>query len=218
VVDTPASLPLLPSPGEFLDCPTEHSSWLSSSGKRLLDAGAAVILAILTLPLLAVAAVAVVVTSGRPVLYRQVRAGRDRKPFVVLKVRTMRRDAEAATGPVLAAAADPRVTRVGRLLRRTRIDELPQLYNVIRGEMSMVGPRPERPEFVQRFIREVPGYGDRFAALPGLTGPAQVFEPYDAGPASKIAHDLDYCRKASLAYDLRIMWLTVLTVLSAGGR
>jgi lipopolysaccharide/colanic/teichoic acid biosynthesis glycosyltransferase len=129
----------------------------------------------------------------------------------------MRRDAERLTGPVLAIQGDPRVTRVGRLLRRARIDEIPQLLNVLRGEMSLVGPRPERPAFVREFMREIAGYAGRYTVLPGLTGPAQVAESYHATPAVKLTHDLDYRARASLGYDLRVLLATVGVVLRCHG-
>jgi lipopolysaccharide/colanic/teichoic acid biosynthesis glycosyltransferase len=160
----------------------------------------------------------VLVTSGPPVFYSQTRLGRSFRPFVVYKVRTMRRDAEVGTGPVLAAQNDDRVTGAGRVLRRTRLDEVPQLINVLRGEMSLVGPRPERPVFVRQFMREIPGYGRRFGVKPGLTGPAQVAESYHATAREKLVHDLDYRERASLGYDLRVLWQTVFVVLRASGR
>jgi lipopolysaccharide/colanic/teichoic acid biosynthesis glycosyltransferase len=130
----------------------------------------------------------------------------------------MRVDAERSTGPVLAALGDPRITPLGRMLRRTRIDELPQLWNVLRGEMSLVGPRPERPVFVRQFMHEIPGYAERFAVLPGLTGPAQVAESYSATAAEKLRHDVHYRRFADLFYDVKVLLQTVLVMIRANGR
>jgi lipopolysaccharide/colanic/teichoic acid biosynthesis glycosyltransferase len=145
--------------------------------QRFLDVGVAVTLLTVTLPVLAVAALVILATDGRPVLYRQRRVGRFREPFVLYKLRTMRRDAER-TGPAFAAPNDERVLPAGRFLRRWRIDELPQLVNVIKGDMSLVGPRPERPELAQQLEREIPFYAFRYSVRPGLTGWAQVNIPY----------------------------------------
>jgi lipopolysaccharide/colanic/teichoic acid biosynthesis glycosyltransferase len=160
--------------------------------QRFLDVVAASVMLILASPLLAVAAVAVLLTSGRPVLYRQVRLGRFRKPFVLLKLRTMKNGSEPE-GPVFAAENDERVNFVGRLLRRWRIDELPQLVNVLRGEMSLVGPRPERPEVAEELEHEIPFFAFRYSVRPGLTGWAQVNLPYCADTEDhllKLEYDL----------------------------
>ena len=194
------------------------SSWCGSRGKRALDAVGAVVLAAALWPVALCAALAVLVDSGWPVIYSQVRLGRGLRPFVVYKFRTMRRDAERLTGPVLAAVGDPRVTRVGRFLRVTRVDELPQLLNVLRGEMSLVGPRPERPSFVSQFMRTIPGYVGRYEMVPGLTGPAQVAESYHATPEQKLIHDLHYRAHASVWYDFRVLLATVGVVVRCGGR
>jgi len=193
------------------------SPWCHSRAKRTLDVAGACLLSAILLPVVLLTAAAVLVTSGRPVFYSQVRLGRGMRPFTVHKFRTMRRDAERLTGPVLAIQGDPRVTRVGRLLRRARIDEIPQLLNVLRGEMSLVGPRPERPAFVREFMREIAGYAGRYTVLPGLTGPAQVAESYHATPAVKLTHDLDYRARASFGYDLRVLLATVGVVLRCHG-
>lgn len=194
------------------------SPWHGSRGKRVLDLIGASLLLILCAPVMALAAAAVFVDSGRPVLFRQVRLGRNMRAFTVVKFRTMRKDAEEATGPVLASPDDRRVTAVGRFLRRTRLDETPQLYNILRGEMSLVGPRPERPVFVRQFMSEIPGYWGRFAVMPGLTGPAQVAESYHATAQEKLVHDLDYRERACLRTDIEILTRTVLVVLRADGR
>jgi len=145
--------------------------------QRFMDFVAATTLLVLSSPLLAAAALAVLVTSGRPVLYRQTRLGRFRKPLVLLKLRTMRNGSEP-DGPRFAARGDSRVYPLGRFLRRWRIDELPQLVNVLRGEMSLVGPRPERPELAQELEREIPFFAFRYSVRPGLSGWAQVNLPY----------------------------------------
>lgn len=150
---------------------------------RIVDIVLASLILVLSLPLFLLAAFLVLLTDGSPVLYRQVRVGQFGRNFTMLKLRTMRRDAEAS-GPVFSQQGDPRTLKVGRVLRRFRIDELPQLLNVLKGEMSLVGPRPERPEFVENLTREIPFYAFRTAVPPGITGWAQVNVPYAADLAA----------------------------------
>ena len=130
--------------------------------------------------------------DGRPVLYRQRRLGREGREFHIIKFRTMIRDAERHVGPVWAAVNDSRVTRLGRVLRTTRLDELPQVINVLRGEMSIVGPRPERPEFVQRFVQEMPGFELRMQVLPGIAGLAHVRGDSYTTPGNRLRYDMFY--------------------------
>lgn len=174
-------------------------------------------LLVLGLPLL-LAMLAVRLTSPGPIFYRQVRTGRFGRPFTLLKLRSMRVDAEAE-GPRWAAANDERVTPIGRFLRRYRIDEIPQLINVLRGEMSFVGPRPERPEFIAELAREIPFYQERLMVQPGLTGWAQVRYPYGASVADarrKLEYDLYYMKHMSLFLDLFILMDTIRIVLRGG--
>jgi exopolysaccharide biosynthesis polyprenyl glycosylphosphotransferase len=185
--------------------------------KRAFDVALAAVLLLPALPLLLVAAALVWVTSPGPVLYRQVRVGKDGRPFTMLKLRTMEAEAERTTGPVLAAANDPRITPLGRVLRATRLDELPQLWNVLRGDMSFVGPRPERPEFVTRFAREIDGYTERFTVRPGVTGYAQVGGEYHTSAATKLKYDLAYIYNRTLWLDLRILSETVKVMLTRRG-
>jgi lipopolysaccharide/colanic/teichoic acid biosynthesis glycosyltransferase len=145
------------------------------------------------------------------VLYRQTRVGRDGRLFTLVKFRTMVRDAETA-GAVLASAADPRVVRGLGWMRSTRADELPQLWNVLRGEMSLVGPRPERPEFTAELSRRIPGYERRHELAPGLTGLAQVNGRYDTDAAFKLGHDLQYLVNWSPVLDVQILLRTVWVV------
>ncbi|RJX34461.1 MAG: undecaprenyl-phosphate glucose phosphotransferase [Desulfarculus sp.] len=177
--------------------------------KRIMDvAGAALGLAVLS-PLLVVIALAVKLSSPGPVLYRQPRMGLDGRVFDMLKFRTMRPDAEAQTGPVWASADDPRRTRLGAVLRRASLDELPQLANVLRGEMSLVGPRPERPELITEFRRRVPGYMLRHMMKAGITGWAQINGwRGNTDLTKRIEHDLYYIENWSLGLDLKIMLLT----------
>jgi len=185
--------------------------------KRSLDLLAGSLLLLLALPLVALVALAVRFTSPGPVFYRQTRVGRDRKPFTLVKFRTMRPDAEAESGEVLAQPGDARLTSIGAFLRGFRLDELPQLFNVLSGSMSLVGPRPERPGFVQTYLRDVPGYAERFSVPPGLTGLAQVNGDYHSSPQNKLRYELAYIANWSLWLDLTILLRTVKIVLTSRG-
>ncbi|HNV04409.1 MAG TPA: undecaprenyl-phosphate glucose phosphotransferase [Vicinamibacterales bacterium] len=183
---------------------------LSAMAKRTLDvACSAILLAVLALPLAAVALI-IRLTSKGPVLYRQERMSLDGSPFTVYKFRSMYDDAEAATGPVWAGDADPRTTPVGRCLRRFDIDELPQLFNVLRGDMSLVGPRPERPYFVEQFKHRFPYYMLRHKVKSGITGWAQVNGwRGNTSIEKRIEFDLYYIENWSLSLDMKILWLTL---------
>ena len=180
--------------------------------KRLMDlllAGAALLL--LSPVLLAVALTAL--SSSGPVIYSQTRTGRGRRTFTIYKVRTMYHDCERLSGPRWSSADDPRVTPVGRLIRRAHLDELPQIWNVLRGDMSLVGPRPERPEFVAQLDKALPRYGERLSVAPGLTGLAQINLPPDTDHESvrrKLTLDLTYLEQRCAWLDLRIMAGTAL--------
>lgn len=184
--------------------------------KRMGDlAISAAALAVLA-PLLGAAALAVRWDSPGPALYRQTRVGLRGAPFEIVKFRSMRMDAEASGAPQWAGEADPRITRVGSFLRRTRIDELPQLWNVLKGEMSLVGPRPERPYFVEKLAESIPHYDERHRVKPGLTGWAQINYRYGATEEDarvKLEYDLYYMKNASLALDLLILMKTARVVL-----
>jgi len=190
--------------------------------KRALDITASVLLLLLTLPTLLVAAIAIKLDSKGPILYRQERIGRRGQIFHIAKFRTMRVDAEQMSGPQWASVDDPRVTRVGRFLRRMRIDELPQILNVLRGEMSFVGPRPERPHFVRHLAAEIPFYQERHRVRPGITGWAQINYPYGASiedAREKLSYDLYYIKNFSFLFDLLIILSTAKAVfLDGGGR
>ncbi|HEX7670134.1 MAG TPA: exopolysaccharide biosynthesis polyprenyl glycosylphosphotransferase [Polyangiaceae bacterium] len=183
---------------------------LNSLIKRALDVViAASGLAVLGLPL-ALMGLVVRLTSRGPVLFRQERTGLDGKPFTIVKFRSMYDDAERETGPVWTKPDDPRVTPLGRFLRRSNIDELPQLWNVLRGDMSIVGPRPERPHFVEQFRHKIPSYMLRHKVKAGLTGWAQVNGWRGNTPLEKrIEYDLYYIENWSVRLDLKIMWLTL---------
>ena len=156
---------------------------------------------------------AIRIEDGGPVFYRQTRLGLRGKPFRLVKFRTMVVDAEAATGPVWAGRRDPRITRVGSVLRRLRFDELPQLWSVLRGEMSLVGPRPERPALAERFAREIPGFGRRLRVRPGIVGLAQAAAGYHAAPRRKLRYDNLYIAAMNPWLDLRLLVWCVLATL-----
>jgi lipopolysaccharide/colanic/teichoic acid biosynthesis glycosyltransferase len=179
--------------------------------KVALDAIGALALLILLAPWIALLMALTRLTSRGPAIYRQERVGLHGRQFTIYKIRTMVRDAERGTGPKWSTPDDPRVTPLGRFLRRTHLDELPQLWNIVRGEMSLVGPRPERPELVAPFELAIPRYSDRLLVRPGLTGLAQVQLPPDTDLVSvrrKLACDLYYIQRVSLWLDLRILLST----------
>jgi lipopolysaccharide/colanic/teichoic acid biosynthesis glycosyltransferase len=172
----------------------------------------ALLLLIVTGPVILLSALAIKLTSRGPAFYSQTRLGRRGKPFRIHKVRTMTHNCENTTGATWAQADDPRITPVGRFLRKSHLDELPQLINVLRGEMSIVGPRPERPEFIPKLEKAVPHYCDRLLVRPGVTGLAQVQLPADTDLTSvrrKLAYDLYYIRHISLWLDARLIACTV---------
>ena len=187
--------------------------------KRALDVAAALLVLVPATPLLCAAAAAVKLADGGPVLYRQARVTAGGRVFEILKLRSMRVGAERS-GAVWAASSDARVTRIGRFLRRTRLDELPQLFNVLRGEMSLVGPRPERPEFTRDLAAALPLYNERHLVKAGLTGWAQINYPYGASlddARSKLSYDLHYVKNYSLLFDLLILLQTARVVLWPSG-
>ena len=195
------------------------ASQLDHAMKRSLDIVVSLALLVATAPFLLLAALAVKLQDGGPVLYRQSRVTRDGRAFRIMKLRTMLVDAEKH-GATWAAKGDPRVTAIGRFLRRSRIDELPQLLNVLLGDMALVGPRPERPEFIDRLARELPLYDERHRVKAGLTGWAQVNYPYGASledARSKLSYDLYYVKNFNLMFDLRILAQTLRVVLFPGG-
>jgi sugar transferase (PEP-CTERM system associated) len=188
--------------------------------KHLFDLLASTVLLLLSLPVLLLAVICIYLESGLPVLYRQERIGRGGRAFTLYKLRTMRRDAESSGAPRWAAADDDRITQVGRFLRKTRIDELPQLFNVLKGEMSLVGPRPERPVFVDQLAKQIPFYALRHSAKPGITGWAQVRYAYGASvddAVEKLQHDLYYVKNNSLFLDIMVLIATVEVVLWGRG-
>jgi lipopolysaccharide/colanic/teichoic acid biosynthesis glycosyltransferase len=184
--------------------------------KRCFDIFAAIIALILLSPLFLVVAILIKLDSKGPVFFCQERVGKKGRIFRMYKFRTMVQDAERKTGPVWAKKDDPRLTVVGRVLRKTKIDEFPQFFNIIKGDMSLVGPRPERPCFVKRFAEIVPGYERRHDVIPGCTGLAQLRNGYDSTPGDiyrKLRYDVTYINKMSMAIDFRLLTETFLSVL-----
>ncbi len=175
-----------------------------------------------TAPIMLIIAIVVRLSSPGPALYRQTRVGRDGVSFTLYKFRSMRADAEAASGAVWASKDDPRITRVGKIIRKLRLDELPQLFNVLRGEMSIVGPRPERPEFVKTLSARIPYYRQRHCVRPGITGWAQINYKYGdtmEDTIEKLEYDLFYIKNMSFSMDAYIIFHTVKTmVLSRGAQ
>lgn len=177
--------------------------------KRIFDIAISLIMIIITSPIMLGAALAIKINSKGPILYKQVRVTKGQNEFEIYKFRSMRIDAEELSGPVLAEAEDPRVTGVGKYLRSLRIDELPQLFNVLKGDMSLIGPRPERPFFVEQFQKENPYYYLRHTVRAGITGYAQVYGKYSTGFNHKLRFDLLYIKNYSLIMDIQILFQTV---------
>lgn len=202
----------------FSDGPVK--TLLTETIRRALDVGLSLMGLILSAPVMAVAALSIKVASPGPALFRQARVGKDGKVFMLYKFRSMSVDAEQLTGPVWASEDDPRITRVGRLLRKIRLDETPQMFNVLRGDMSFIGPRPERPVFVNQLKEEIPYYVLRFAVKPGITGWAQVKYPYGStveDALEKLQYDLYYIKNTSIFLDLLILLRSIQVVLFGRG-
>lgn len=210
-----------------------HPSWLvfgdgfeqgilRTSVKRAFDLVASIVLLVATFPVMLVTAIGILIEDGAPILYRQERTGKGGRAFMVLKFRSMRNDAEKEGQPQWAATNDPRTTRAGRFIRKLRIDELPQIFNVLKGEMSFVGPRPERPYFVDQLTAKIPYYNTRHSIKPGITGWAQVRYQYGASvedAIEKLQYDLYYVKNNSLFLDIIILIDTIQVVLlGKGGR
>lgn len=185
--------------------------------KRCFDIAFSITGLIATLPVLVLAAAAIKLTSRGPSFFCQERVGRHGRVFRIYKLRTMVLNAERLTGPVLAQEYDERITAVGQLLRRTRLDEIPQFWNVLRGDMSVVGPRPERPEFADEFARRIPGYRQRLKVRPGITGLAQVYGDYLTSVYHKLRYDWIYINRMSIWQEARILLRTVGVVFGRSG-
>ena len=190
--------------------------------RRIIDLTGAIVLLTLLIPLFIIVAIAIKLESSGPIFYSQKRYGKNGRIFAVYKFRSMVQDAEKGSGPVWAQRKDPRVTKVGRFMRKTRIDELPQLMNILKGDMSFIGPRPERPFFAESFKKQIPFYMNRLQIKPGVTGLAQVTVGYDEtiqDVKEKIKKDLEYIQNASsLRMNFKIILKTIKTVLAAEGQ
>ncbi|RTL50122.1 MAG: TIGR03013 family PEP-CTERM/XrtA system glycosyltransferase [Rhodocyclaceae bacterium] len=197
-----------------------RQTFLRSLIKRIFDIVCSIILLVLAAPIMLLTTIAIVVESGFPIFYRQERVGLNNKTFNVIKFRSMRNDAEKDGKPRWATSGDSRVTRVGKIIRKLRIDELPQLFSVLRGHMGLVGPRPERPFFVQQLTQQIPFYAVRHSVKPGVTGWAQVRFHYGASiedSAQKLQYDLYYVKNHTLFLDLIILFETIGVVLGGKG-
>jgi len=207
-------------PSGFIYAEGFNKSGLARWSKRLTGILVSSAVLLFTFPIMILLAIAIKLDSPGPIFFRQERVGEEGKPFMLIKFRSMRPDAEAVSGPVWASEDDPRVTRVGRIIRKLRLDELPQILNVLKGEMSFVGPRPERPYFVAQLSEQIPFYSLRFAVKPGVTGWAQICYPYGASvedAREKLRYDLYYIKNMSLFFDLWIIFQTVKIVLFGRG-
>ena len=197
-----------------------HREWLILAAKRVIDVLVSFLGLILSAPLALAAAIAIKLESSGPVLYRQERVGQNEERFTLLKFRSMAQDAEDKIGPVWAVENDPRVTRVGAIIRKLRIDEIPQMVNVLKGEMSFVGPRPERPFFVEQLKQNIPYYDLRHSVKPGITGWAQISYQYgdsEQGAIEKLQYDLYYIKHMSPIFDLQIIFESLKVILFGSG-
>ncbi len=207
-------------PGWLIFSPGFTTGRLRRFTKRAMDITLALFCLLISLPITLTAALCIKLGSKGPVLFRQEREGQYGRTFKVIKFRSMVADAEQQTGPVWAEEDDPRITKVGRFLRKTRIDEIPQMWNVVRGDMSLVGPRPERAHFVNQLAKELPYYRERLQVKPGITGWAQVCYPYGSTVAAaleKLNYDLYYIKHSSLSMDVMIIIQTIKIILFGGG-
>lgn len=192
-----------------------RKAYESTPIRDLCEKTAAILLLLALSPFLLFCALIVKATSKGPIIYSQIRVGQNGRLFSVYKFRTMIPNAEADTGAVLSWDGDPRITMTGAIFRKLYLDELPQLYNVWRGDMSFIGPRPERPQFVDQYVHKIPGYGYRHYVKPGITGPAQITAGYHAKPAEKLLYDLGYIRnRDSIWYQFKIVVSTIIKIVN----
>ncbi|KPI49278.1 sugar transferase [Clostridioides sp. ZZV15-6383] len=184
--------------------------------QRIMDLVLAIIGLVIGLPLIAIFGILIKIEDKGPITYKQERLGKCGRRFYIYKLRSMRTDAEKF-GAQWAEKDDPRITKVGKFIRKTRIDEIPQLFNILKGDMGLIGPRPERPNFTVQFNEEIPGFINRLAIKPGLTGWAQVNGGYEITPEEKLKEDIYYIKNRSILLDFKILFKTVKVVLTGDG-
>ena len=210
---------------KIMECPiyTDSIDYSNVNGnilfdiyQRVLDIVLSVIGLLIGIPLMVIFGILIKVEDNGPITYKQERLGKGGKKFYIYKLRSMRTDAEKF-GAQWAEKDDPRITKVGKFIRKTRIDEIPQLFNILKGDMSIIGPRPERPSFTEAFNQEIPGFINRLAVKPGLTGWAQVNGGYEITPEEKLKEDIFYIKNRSILLDLKILFKTVQVVLTGDG-
>lgn len=210
---------------KIMECPiyTDSIDYSNVNGnilfdiyQRVLDIVLSVIGILIGIPLMIVFGILIKVEDNGPITYKQERLGKGGKKFYIYKLRSMRTDAEKF-GAQWAEKDDPRITKVGKFIRKTRIDEIPQLFNILKGDMSIIGPRPERPSFTEKFNQEIPGFINRLAVKPGLTGWAQVNGGYEITPREKLIEDIYYIENRSVLLDLKILFKTIKVVLTGDG-
>lgn len=223
----PENYPNAPEPSTLMLILTAIAGWVVrfarkrfTEFKKLFDMFAASIGMVAAAPVMGMAAIFIKTVSPGPVFFKQERVGRDGKLFNIYKLRTMKVDAEKETGPIWASENDPRLIKCGKLIRKLHLDELPQLFNVLKGDMSIIGPRPERPVFVKKLGKEIKEYRRRLRVKPGITGLAQVRHKYDEtieDVKKKVKYDLLYIRKMCFLADIRILFQTVIASVSGKG-
>ena len=205
-----------PSYVEQIDYSNVRGNVVFNIYQRVLDIVLSILGLLVGIPLIAIFGILIKLEDNGPITYKQERLGKGGKRFYIYKLRSMRTDAEKF-GAQWAEKNDPRITKVGKFIRKTRIDEIPQLFNILKGDMSIIGPRPERPEFTQEFNEEIPGFINRLAVKPGLTGWAQVNGGYDITPQEKLVEDIYYIENRSILLDFKIILKTVKVVLTGHG-
>lgn len=201
---------------DSIDYSNVNGNMLFDIYQRVLDIVLSVIGLLIGIPLMVIFGILIKVEDNGPITYKQERLGKGGKKFYIYKLRSMRTDAEKF-GAQWAEKDDPRITKVGKFIRKTRIDEIPQLFNILKGDMSIIGPRPERPSFTEEFNKEIPGFINRLAVKPGLTGWAQVNGGYDITPREKLEADIYYIENRSFLMDMNILFKTVKVVLTGEG-
>ena len=201
---------------DSIDYSNVNGNMLFDIYQRVLDIVLSVIGLLIGIPLMVIFGILIKVEDNGPITYKQERLGKGGKKFYIYKLRSMRTDAEKF-GAQWAEKDDPRITKVGKFIRKTRIDEIPQLFNILKGDMSIIGPRPERPSFTEEFNQEIPGFINRLAVKPGLTGWAQVNGGYEITPEEKLKEDIFYIKNRSILLDLKILFKTVQVVLTGDG-